>query len=109
MKAPQRLKPADRRAQILAEGLRQAVRGHYTQITRDSLADALGISGPAILYHFQSMAEFKRALIVKAIDVRELTVLGQALIANDPAAHGVADRLRDAAMSKLVRTWLKTS
>lgn len=86
MKKPQRLKPEERREQILVEALRQAGDTHYTVVTRDGVADALGLSGPAILYHFKSMQRLKWAIVQRAIDEENLTIVGQAAIANDLVA-----------------------
>ena len=104
MKKPQRLKPEERREQILAEALRQATVGHYTTITRDSVMDALGISGPALFYYFKSVGELKRAIVQRAVDEENLAVVGQAAIANDVnvGGHLIPPVLRARAFNYLI-------
>ena len=57
-----RLKPAIRKQEIIDAALRLASKSGYTEITRNQIAEAAGITGPAVQYHFETMAQLRRQL-----------------------------------------------
>jgi len=53
------MKPKDRRAQILAEAVRQSAKVGYQNIARDKIAAALDISPALVSRHMGTMPELK--------------------------------------------------
>jgi len=69
-------------------------RATFESLTRAELADASGISGPAIEHHFGDMISVRRALVQHAVEHNEARVLLQALAAGvvDPMVLSVRVR-----------------
>lgn len=96
-----RLRPAARKQMILAAVLPVAVEGSYSTITRDRAARAAGVSGPVIQYHFGSMAQFRIALMIYAVEQRCARVVAQGLVLGDVNARMADDELRASALTEL--------
>lgn len=76
----QRLKPDDRRLKILEAAVPLAEANGYDNVTRKQVAEAAGVSGPILNYHFGTMSGFKGALLQYAIDNGVLKVAAQAAL-----------------------------
>jgi AcrR family transcriptional regulator len=96
-----RLKPEVRRDDILAAAFALAAKGHYQHLTRNQVAEAAGISGPAVLYHFKSMDKLRKAIMRAAIAREFLPVVVQGVVAHDPLARGLPGDLKARAMASV--------
>jgi len=81
-----RLKPAIRKEEILAAALILAAAQGYTRVTRDEIAYKAGVSGPAVQYHFGTMAKLRVELMRYAVKQRDPRVVAQGLAAQDRQA-----------------------
>jgi AcrR family transcriptional regulator len=96
-----RLKPEARRDEILSAALGLAIKTHYSMLTRDAVAEAAGISGPAVLYHFKSMARLRKAIMRAAVARELLSVVLQGLMLDDPIAMGASTDLQERARASV--------
>ncbi len=97
-----RLKPEVRKEDLLAVALPLAVEMGYTKVSREIIAEAAGVSGPALNYHFGTMTKFRRELIRYAIRKECLTVIVQALSAGVSCAKKAPIDLRRKALNSLL-------
>lgn len=103
MSTKPRLKPAVRREQILTAALSLAEASHYLRLTRDQIAESLGLSGPAVQYHFGTMKQLRGDLMRAAIKRENLVVLSQGLLSQDKRAQGAPEGLRVRALASVSR------
>lgn len=96
-----RKKPAIRRAEILDAAVQLAVSSGYLTLTREAVADAVGVSGPAVHYHFGTMRELRQAVVTRAVEDPVLEIIGQLIVARDPAADQVPAAVRAGALAVL--------
>lgn len=96
MKNP-RFKPEIRKAEILGVALILAADCGYMHVTRDAIADAIGVSGPAVQYHFGTMAKLRRSLMRHAVEHRNPRVVAQGLAMNDEQAAKADEKLKELA------------
>lgn len=92
-----RLKPAVRKQEIISAALHLARRCGYMAITRNQIAAAAGISGPAVQYHFETMAQLRRAIMRAAVKQECLPVILQGLALKDAQAMKASESMRKAA------------
>lgn len=98
-----RLKTSVRKEEIVGVALRLAALTHYTQVQRKHIAEELGLSPPALTYHFGTMAQIQRAVMRAAVIREDLTVLAQGLVANDEHAKKAPHDLRCRAIELATR------
>ena len=96
-----RMKPEARKEDILRAALALAIQHGYTELSRERIADAAGVTGPAIQYHFATMPQFRRDLMRYAVRERCAIVVAQGLALRDPQAQKADDELRHAARRSL--------
>lgn len=89
-----RFSPVVRKTRILEAALPLARSHGYRHLTREQVALAAGISGPALNYHFETMRQFKQALVQYAIEVECLPVVAQALVG------GEAELIKDGSLRR---------
>lgn len=89
-----RLKPVIRKEEILAAALPLASERGYTNITRDRIALAAGVSGSAVQYHFGTMAKLRTELMRYAVKQRNPRVVAQGLAVRDRQAAKADDDLK---------------
>ena len=94
-----RLPPDMRKDQIITMALQLAAGSHYLKLTRDAIAEKLHIRGPAIQYHFGTMANMRRDIMRAAIKREDLVVLSQGLLAKDNHAGKAPPELRERAIN----------
>lgn len=97
-----RQKPEVRKEEIVGVALRLAGETHYTQVQRKQIADELGVTPPALTYHFGTMPQLQRAIIRAAICKEDLVVLAQGLVAQDEHAKKAPEALRRRAIELAV-------
>ncbi len=90
----QRLKPIARKVEILDAALDLSAKRGYLHVTRDEIAEAVGVTGPAVQYHFNTMDNLRRALMEHAVTKRCAPVVAQGLAVFDPAAADADADLR---------------
>ncbi len=90
-----RFKTEVRKEEIVVVALELAVTvGGYTKVTRKAVADAMGLTPPAISHHFGTMAKLQRAMMRAAVTGEVLAVIAQGLVANDPHAKKAPEGLK---------------
>lgn len=90
--------PDERKAEMLDAALELAQEGHYATVTRDRVAEAVGVTGSVVQYHFGTMALFRAALMRHAVEKRCARVVLQGLCLRDPAASEADNALLNAAV-----------
>ena len=98
-----RLDPKVRLSEILDASLRMARLHGYRNMTREDIAVAAGCSEGLVSSYLGTMTQVRRAVVRHAIHCKDLTVLAQALAANDPHAMKAPAELRDAAVQSLLK------
>lgn len=97
-----RQKPEVRKESIVDVALRLAAATHYTQVQRKQIADELGVTPPALTYHFGTMQQLRRAIMRAAIAKEDLVVIAQGLVAQDEHAKKAPEALRRRAIESAV-------
>lgn len=92
---------AVRHEQILAEAMNQAKRVGYTNITREAIAAAAGVSVGMINTQFGTMAALKRDVIRAAVKRRVPEIIAQGLVMKDPHALRAPEDLKAAARASI--------
>lgn len=96
-----KLAPVDRKQQILTAALGLAADVGYQNITREAIAEAIGVSPALVNLYFVVMAELRVAVMIEAVRVGNLTVLVQGLAARDPAVATLDPKLKRKAIAAL--------
>jgi hypothetical protein len=78
-----------------------AERVGYTRITRDAVAQHLGISSSLIPHHMGTMEEFRRKVMREAVRVECLPVIAQGIATRDRHALKAPPELRARALQSL--------
>ena len=97
-----RMKPKARKEQVLAAALTLAEEVGYQQVSREKIASRLGISGPAIQYHFKTMGQLLTDVARAAIKQENLQVIAQLIGAKHPRVEKLDPALRRAAMESAI-------
>tara|TARA_R110000744_G_scaffold63350_2_gene130384 strand:- start:785 stop:1111 length:327 start_codon:yes stop_codon:yes gene_type:complete len=104
-----RLKPDDRRELIVITVLALAQGMNYKKVRRVDIAEALGISGPAVQYHFGTMPKLQRAVMRAACrraavgDENALRVVAQGLADGNSFAVRVSDEIKKKASEAICK------
>ncbi len=96
-----RLTPDARKTLLLKAAISVASKGHYKHITRKQIAEAAGTSGPLVKHYLGPMDKLGDVLMAYAVENRQLWVLAQGIIAEDPIALAAPDELKDKARGVL--------
>lgn len=78
------MRPEERKAQILAAGLKLAVQFGYMNLTDRDLAREARCSKSLVLHYFGSILTVRREILLEAIRVENLTVIRQGWGMNAP-------------------------
>ena len=78
------MRPEERKAQILAAGLKLAVQFGYMNLTDRDLAREAKCSKSLVLHHFGSILTVRREILLEAIRVENLAVIRQGWGMNAP-------------------------
>jgi AcrR family transcriptional regulator len=97
-----RLKPAVRKEEILAAALILAAEYGYSSVTRDAIAYQAKVSGPAVQYHFGTMAKLRVELMRYAVKQRDPRVVAQGLAVRDRQAAKADAELKREAMAVML-------
>lgn len=93
--------PADRRQLILTAALANARDAGLAAVTRASVAERAGVTAPLVSHYFGTMNLLNRAIVGEAIRLRDLRVIGQAIVAREPRALRLDDDTKRAAVGAL--------
>lgn len=96
-----RMRPEARKDEILAAALDIAANSHYLKVTREQIAVRVGVSGPAIQYHFQTMVQLRKDLMRAAVKQTCLKVIAQGLLSDDPHAIRASEGLKRQAIKAI--------
>jgi AcrR family transcriptional regulator len=96
-----KLAARERVAQILGAALDVAAKVGYQRVTRQEVADRIGIPSSLIPYHMGTMVEFRRQIMREAVRVECLPVIAQGLAHRDRHAMKAPDELRARALATL--------
>ena len=97
-----RLKPDDRKHQILTAALKVAGQpGGWSTLTRENVAKEAGCAIGLVSRYFGTMVCFKRAIMRKAVVDSNLEVLAQGLATRDASAIKADDDLKARALATL--------
>lgn len=96
-----RLKPTDRKTQILDAALAVAEKRGYAHVTRDEIAVEAGCAPALVSHYLGTMQNTRRDIMRAAIRNRVLPVIAQGLAAQDPHAKKAPDELKQAALDSL--------
>lgn len=94
-----RLKPEERREEILNAAVRVAERDGFINMTRDNIAIAAGVSMGLVNHHFGTMVQLKRAVMRAAITREILCIIAEGIITKDKTALKVNEDLRKRALN----------
>lgn len=97
-----RLDPTDRRAAILDAAMRTSRTYGYRETTRKDIADAAKCSEALVSSYFGTMVQMRRAIVRRAIDIRDLEIIGQALAAKDRHVAKASANDRIEALARLL-------
>lgn len=97
-----RLKPEVRKEDILRTALPLAEKLGYTKVSRETITDSIGITGPALNYHFGTMTQFRRELLRYAIKNESLLVIAQALSSKVHCVQKAPKELQRRALESLL-------
>lgn len=96
-----RLKPDDRKKQILDAALDLAEKQGYAHVTREAIAAAADCAPALVSNYYGTMVSFRRDIMRAAIRERRLPIVAQGLAANDPHAKKAPDDVKQAALESL--------
>lgn len=96
-----RLKPTDRKTQILDAALAIASKQGYARVTREAIAAEAGCAPGLVSHYLGTMVQTRRDIMRAAIRNRVLPVIAQGLAANDPHAKKAPDELKQAALASI--------
>lgn len=98
-----RLKPADRKKQILDVAVRLAERIGYQRVTRHAIAEAAETSDAIVSHYHGTMTSLRRDIMRTAVRTKCLTIIAQGLAVNDPHALKASDELKKSALASLLK------
>lgn len=87
--------------QILTAAVKMATKQGYKNVTRDGLADTMGVAAGAITYHYENMRKLRNAIIETAIQSENIKIFTEALVDRHPLAIIAPQRLKDLAARAL--------
>lgn len=86
------------KSKILGTAMQLANLHGFGNVTRNMIADKAEIATGSVSYHFKSMRKLEAAMVERAVETRNLKVLGQAIGRKHPVAMKAPDELRQAAV-----------
>ena len=96
-----RMKPNDRKAELLQAALRLSVKKGWQNVTHRDVAEAANCSTGLVMYYFRTMPKLHRAVMSEALRAGNVPVLAQGLAAKDPKARKASGELREQVLQHL--------
>lgn len=100
MKKQKRMSSDGRKEQIVLVALALSQGQSYMKVTREEIANEIGISGPAVQHHFGTMKQLQRSIMRAACqrapsgDVKSLRVVAQGLHSGNDMAKRVSEEVK---------------
>jgi AcrR family transcriptional regulator len=89
------MQPQARKELILDEAIQLSIRIGYNSITRDLVAERMGIASGLVGKYYPRMHNLRVAIMEAAINREILEILAQGLTVNDPLALTIPACLKD--------------
>lgn len=98
-----RLQPDDRKAQILDGAIELARTKGLGHITREAIAQRVGVSPALVSLYFGTMTELRRSIMRAAIKREVLEIVAEGLTTRDKQAAKASDDLKRRALATVIR------
>lgn len=105
MSKQKRYKPEVRKDLVITAALDLAERGHFLKLTRAAIAQAAGVTGSAIQYHFHTMDQLRGDVMRAAIKQERIAVVAQGMTCGERHAAKVPAKLRAKVMAWASEDW----
>lgn len=86
---------------ILNHAVKLAERKGFENLTRRIVAESAGVCKASVSYHFKSMGGLRDAVVERAIELGNLSIIGQAILARHKLASMILPAVRIEALTKL--------
>jgi len=96
-----RAKPEVRKEEILLAAVPLAAIHGFNNVTRNMIADALGVAPTTVQYHFGTMPALRKEIVRRAVKSKNLKVMAQAIVAGHPAVAKLDAALKHDAMMSI--------
>lgn len=90
------------RATILKAAIELAVIHGYQQFTRNQVAERAGVAQGAVHYHYNTMAQLRRAVMGEAVRTSNLKIIAMGLAAGDTRARKAPEDVRRKAVELMM-------
>ena len=91
----------DRREQCIETALELASHKPYWKVSRNEIADAVGVAGSVVQWHFGTVKNMRRLIMRAAIKAERLDIIGQGIANQDPYALKAPSELLARALAAL--------
>lgn len=98
----QRLKAPVRIQQCIDAALELARDKPYHEVTRNEIAEAVGVAGSVVQWHFGTVKQLRRQIMRAAIRAERLDIILQGIAVQDPHALRAPEELRNRAVRSLL-------
>ena len=98
----QREKAGIRIEQCIEAALELAKHKPYYRVTRNEIADAVGVAGSVVQWHFGTVKKMRRQIMWAAIAAERLDIIAQGIANQDPYALKAPAELRAKALESLL-------
>jgi len=98
-----RYERGDRYDAIIETALQLSEELGYTNIKRDQLCEAAGVSKGLVNHHFKDMAGLREMIMQTAVDQKLEAIIAQGLAAGDPIAQAAPQALKKRSAMYLTR------
>ena len=96
-----RAKPEIRKDEILTAAIPLAEEHGFANVTRNMIADSLGVAPTTVQYHFGTMTTLRKEIVRRAVKSGNLSVIAQAVAAKHTAVQKIEPELKQAALAAL--------
>lgn len=96
-----RLKPRDRKRQILDGAVNLAAQIGYMNLTREGLAVSLQVSPALVSHYLGTMTQLRRHVMRAAVQRQALSIIAQGLALKDKQAQRAPEELRRRALAAI--------
>lgn len=93
----------DRRDQILTAAVQAAIMVPYYDLRREDIAACAGVSPSSINVHFLTMHGLRQALLQRAIETENVSVLKRAIGRNEPLVEKMPKALKEKVVASFIK------
>lgn len=93
-----RLKPEQRKAQILCAGAIFAEKSNIYRVKLFEIANISNCSSSTVVHYFGGLHQWRDEVVKNAIKCEQLHILAQAIVTRDPLVDDVSPELRERAL-----------